>query len=146
MTTSFFRHERYGDIPGVYEAIAESLKFYMEKYSALLPGYVFMPTHIHLLIVIDGKHLSAFMRDFKKYLAQHGLNIGAPGKSSIWETGYDRQAIESEIVFRTKLEYIHNNPGKAGLCVQAERWEWSSASSYLTDKRGPIPIWKDWLF
>jgi putative transposase len=146
VTTSFFQHKRYGDIPGVYETIGDSLRFYMDKYNVLLPGYVFMPTHIHFLIVIDGKNLSAFMRDFKKYLAQHGLNIGEPRIASLWEVGYDRQAIESERVFRTKLDYIHNNPVRAELCNRAESWSWSSASAYLTDKIEPIPVWENWQF
>lgn len=128
----------------MYKAIGDSLRFYMDKYNARLPGYVFMPTHLHFLIVIDGKQLSPFMRDFKKYLAQQGLGIDERRTASLWDVGYDRQVMISENVFRTKLDYIHNNPVKAHLCKLAEHWRWSSASAYFADKIGPVPVWKDW--
>jgi putative DNA methylase len=105
-----------------------------------------MPTHLHFLIVIDGKQLSAFMRDFKKYLAQQGLNTGERRTASLWEVGYDRQTMESDKVFRTKLDYIHNNPVRAGLCSRPEGWRWSSAPAYFENKNGIVPVWNNWQY
>ena len=146
VTTSFYEHRRYGDMNGVYETLTDSLIHYLDRYNALLPGYVFMPSHLHLLIMIDGTRLAAFMRDFKKYLAQQSLPRCGIVDSHVWISGYDRQAVVSEHVFRTKLEYIHRNPQRAGLVQSLDGWKWSSASAYTKNNRTPVPVWTDWHF
>jgi len=135
-----------GEIHGVYEALAESLTYCLNKYGARLPAYILMPSHLHLLLVVRGADLSDFVRDFKKYTAQKALSERGVTAVPVWQTGFDRQVVYSEAVFRTKLEYIHRNPVKAGLVSTPELWPWSSAGDYLTDGPGPVPIWRDWGF
>jgi putative transposase len=146
VTTTFRDWNRFGNTPGVYETLADSCRHYAREYNAQLIGYVFMPSHLHLLILIDGKELANFMRDFKKYVSQKAMkDIGIRDKQ-IWQPGYDRQVVYSEEVFRTKLEYIHNNPIRGGLVENPADWKWSSALDYLAEREGPIPVWKDWMF
>jgi putative transposase len=146
VTTSFHGHKRYGDVPGVYEALCDSLSFYIDRYGTKLPGFVLMPTHIHLLLVITGQYLGCFMRDYKKYVAQVSIRDCSVTDSPVWQPRYDRVAIYSEAVFRQKLDYIHRNPVKAGLVTGAHEWKWSSAGAYLGDREPPVPIWTDWRF
>jgi hypothetical protein len=40
--------------------------------------------------------------------------------------GYDRCLYEPKAIWNA-IEYIHQNPVRAGLCRRAEEWEWSSA-------------------
>jgi len=105
-----------------------------------------MPSHTHLLLIIDGERLAGFMRDFKKFVSQKGIRNCGVVDSRVWQYRYDRVVVHSEEIFRQKLEYIHRNPVKAGLCKMDEDWPWSSASAYLSDKSSPVPVWKDWLF
>ena len=145
VTTTFRNREKLGKIKGFYEFIIKSLDFCIKKYDARLPGYVLMPSHIHLLMVIKGEDLSNFMRDFKKYVAQKvvkDLNIKKSG--GIWMPRFDRVAVYTESVFRTKLNYIHNNPVKSGLVEEPEDWQWSSAKEYFSEASGLIEVWKDW--
>jgi len=146
ITTSFYEHRRLGETEGVYEALADSLRFYLHKYHAQLPGYVFMPSHIHLLLFVKGNSLAGFMRDFKKYVAQKGVSNCGVRVSQLWAPRYDRVVVYSETVFHRKLEYIHRNPVTAGLVLAPEEWQWSSAGAYLQSEIGCIPVWKDWLF
>jgi REP-associated tyrosine transposase len=144
VTTTFNEWQPYGKRPGVYESLSSNLQFYVNKYEAKLPGYVLMPTHLHLLIAIKGSKLSDFMRDYKKYIAQRAFpEIGINDKL-IWMPRFDRVAINTEAVFRTKLEYIHHNPVKAGLVDSVEDWRWSSASAYYSSKLSDVPIWTGW--
>jgi REP element-mobilizing transposase RayT len=140
VTTTFLNWREYGKIVGVYECLADSICHYLEKYDALLPAFVFMPSHLHLLIVIDGKKLGRFIRDFKKFVAQKGIKECGVRDAHIWIPGYDRQAVYSEKVFLTKIEYIHNNPVKSGLSSILAQWEWSSAKYYESEDISPIPI------
>ena len=97
VTTSFNNHTELGNIPGVYEILAESIVNRLDNTQSKLIGYVLMPSHIHLLLMIDGDKLSAFMRDFKKFTSQKSLKRFSED-SSLWEAGYDRVAIWSERV------------------------------------------------
>jgi len=101
-----------------------------------------MPSHLHLVIAINGTVLSEFMRDLKKYTAQKSL-AELCGTNNIWQQRYDRQVIITEKVLLTKIQYIHHNPVKAGLVDSPGKWPWSSAIDYAGGM-GPIPIWKDW--
>jgi putative transposase len=146
VTTSFHDRARLGNLDGVYAVLADSLSFCLEKYSATIPGYVFMPSHIHLLLMIEGDLLSVFMRDFKKFIAQKSLpECGWVGDSA-WQSGYDRVLISSERVFRRKLAYIHRNPVRAGLCSKEEDWLWSSSRAYADIHGSPVRVWTDWQF
>ena len=133
VTTSFYQHRRLGELDGAYKQLADSLAFCLRKYESRLPAYVFMPSHIHLLLVIGGPNLGPFMRDFKKFTAQKALRACGAEDSRIWQHRYDRVAVLSERTFLRKLEYIHRNPVRAGLVAQVEQWFWSSASDYLTE-------------
>ena len=144
ITTNYKDRICYGNIPRFNESIIDSLVFYSTKYSAKISGFVLMPSHIHLLIFIHGERLSEFMRDFKKFISQKAAKIFNISSKHIWEAGFDKVAIESEKVFRVKLNYIHNNPVKAGIVKSVESYIWSSAVDYFTERKSLIEVWKDW--
>ena len=57
-------------------------------------------------------------------------SCGVPGirKQSIWYREYWDRFIRDEKHFQSAIEYIHNNPVKAGLCAKQTDWKWSSAN------------------
>ena len=143
VTTSFSDNRRLGNIDGVYETLAYSVEFCLTKYEAMLFAYVFMPSHIHLTLLIDGNKLSGFMRDMKKYTAEKALRQHVID-GHLWQQRFDRVALWTYPVLETKIRYIHDNPVKAGLVDVPEEWEWSSAIDYFTDSEGRLPISKEW--
>lgn len=144
VTTTFSNWERLGDVPGFYETLAENLIFYCRKYHAGVIAFVFMPTHIHFILNVEGSDLSNLMRDFKKYVAQHASKKLGVTARAIWMPRFDRVEIVSETIMRTKVEYIHQNPVKAGIVRDDSDWKWSSASSYAGNLDCVIEIDKDW--
>ncbi|MBN2643301.1 MAG: hypothetical protein JXR78_16740, partial [Victivallales bacterium] len=50
------------------------------------------------------------------------LGLGVPGESLYWD-----RFIRNEQHLMSVIEYIHNNPVKAGFCNVAGQWRWSSA-------------------
>ena len=146
VTTTFKEWRELGAIPGLYKGLAETLTFGARKYNALIIGYVFMPTHIHLILYIDGVRLASFMRDFKKFISQKVLKDLGVKSGQIWMSRYDRVVIVSEGILVTKLEYVHNNPVKANLVDTPEKWPWSSAYDYLFGGQGRlVPVFRDWV-
>ncbi len=144
MTTTFYNWENYGNITGVYKKLKECIKFNLTKYDAKLFGYVFMPSHIHLLLFIEGKLLTGFMRDFKKYISQKAFKDLSICDNKIWMDGFDRVVIYSDKILLQKLDYIHRNPVKAGLVNSQENWEWSSAKNYLHSHIEDNFIFTEW--
>ncbi len=131
------------EIPGVYELLAESIVNRLLKTDSKLLGYVLVPSHVHMILLINGELLSAFMRDFKKFTAQKSLkHLREEGK--LWQERYDRVAIINPKILLIKLNYIHDNPVIAKLVSKPEDWYWSSASDYFREKEGPLPVWRDW--
>jgi len=128
---------------GVYEAIEASLAYYLDKYKGRMVAYVLMPTHLHLVILMQGGELGAFMRDFKKYTAQQALRELGIRLNPVWESRYDRVAIFSERILRTKIRYVLENPVRAGLCKRPEDWKWSSAAATFRLSTARIPICLD---
>jgi putative transposase len=124
--------------------MADSLTLCAHRDEARIAAYVLMPSHLHLLMFIQGNRLSGFMRDFKKYVAMKVVKELSMEQGGIWMPRYDRAAITSERIFRIKLNYIHQNPVRAGLVSEARDWRWSSAADYFCDRPGPVPVWKGW--
>ena len=143
VTTSFYERNQLGWKHGVYEALRVSIKDRLIKTEAKLIGYVFMPSHIHIILFIQGELLSGFMRDFKKYTSQKSLRDLRVNKK-LWQDRFNRVAILNNGILKIKLEYVHYNPVKAGLVKHPQDWKWSSASDYINNKPGPLPIWKEW--
>ncbi len=129
------------------EIIINSLRYLVEDNRIWLYGFVIMPNHIHLLWSKQEKWFDKNIQQmFLKYTAQQikFLLVDTDSKNELefyrssqndrmfhfWErrpykaTMYNRQVAEQ------KLDYIHNNPVKAGLCQFSEEYKYSSAAFY----------------
>jgi len=134
----------------VIDQFSESLKYY----NVSLVGYALMPSHLHALIGFRNiERLPKFMQSFKilsskrikQLIGQNEIcRFMVNGNFRFWRPRYDEFIITSEKQFKTKLEYIHNNPVKAGLVNNPLNWKYSSVICWLTDKKGILEIDKDY--
>ena len=118
------------------------------KHNYKLWAFVFMPTHVHLLIYLLEEHynISSILQSIKqitarkvidKYIEQEDKilklmesdNSNERRKYHFWQRGggYDRNINKAETVLKI-IDYIHNNPVRKGLVVKPEDWKWSSAN------------------
>jgi len=128
------------------------LKFDEEKYRLL--AWCIMPNHVHVLIE-PKQPLSAIVRSWKSFTGrwaiEHNteLGLGIPEEEErenaelglraprvhasksfaprVWMPDYWDRYIRDEKHLRSVIDYIHNNPVKAGLCQKETDWLWSSA-------------------
>lgn len=117
----------------VLQLCLEQLRVLRQSLRLRLHAYVFMPNHVHLLIIPpdDDPQVSRFLADFKRHTGFYGLKIlrtHAPGLESLWLAGpgYDENITDSVIAVQ-KSNYIHNNPVRKGLATEPTEWRWSSA-------------------
>jgi REP-associated tyrosine transposase len=128
-----------------------------------LIGYVIMPDHIHLIINPLGRDISAVMNQLKsasarsiidwlketKYgtsLKKLALDVSQKRAHThaVWQKGFSSIDLWSPKFIRQKLNYIHLNPVRAGLCKHPAEWKWSSYRAYLPHEFGTVPIEMDW--
>ncbi|MFZ1682733.1 MAG: transposase [Candidatus Zixiibacteriota bacterium] len=117
-------------------------------------GWVLMPHHLHALLGFSRiQDLSKYMKALKTLSSRKIADlIENPVKNQLtrnglfrlWMPRFDDVIVNSSKQLEIKLQYIHRNPVKAGLCVEAAQWTHSSARDWLTTTSGPIKIAKNW--
>ncbi len=145
--------------------LADGVSAACERHSFLLLAYVFMPEHVHLLVVPTKKEyriadlLFAMKRPvsfrIKRTLEESAEShdrdlLGSlivrerPGHNSFrfWQEGpgYDRNLFERDAMVNS-AKYLHDNPVKRGLVKKPGEWVWSSWRNYHdADRAGHTPI------
>ena len=61
-------------------------------------------------------------------------------KSKIWQKSFYDFPIYSDHKFQEKLNYIHNNPLKAGLVIDPADYPWSSWRNYYIEDNSLIEM------
>jgi putative transposase len=151
--TATVRHWKKLLKPDKYkEIILEQLRVQVKKDNlivyAIVPIAIGMDNHIHIIWQVKGvidtaevqkQFLEGCNKEIKKDLEQYHPNVLALFKSSQKDRGYhfwkrEAKSIElyDDVIFQQKLDYIHFNPVKAGLCSMPEEYMYSSAEFYET--------------
>jgi putative transposase len=117
--------------PDVARVVQNSfLHFHGERYH--LHAWCVMPNHVHVLIepLID---IALIVQGWKSYTSRwvlgknKELDLGIPTTDQFWMREYWDRYIRDDGHYQRAVEYIHQNPVKAGLCSQSTEWPWSSA-------------------
>ncbi|NJN43037.1 MAG: transposase [Flammeovirgaceae bacterium] len=132
------------------KVIIDSLRFLTREGRATIYAFVLMSNHFHLIWQIMGNHKREdVQRDFLKFTGQQILKLLRNAKSDqldellvqtrdrkyqVWERDSLGIELRSSAITRQKLDYIHNNPVKAGLCQYPEDYKYSSARFYLLNE------------
>ena len=134
--------DKYKDI------LIQSLQYLTANKQITLYAFVIMSNHIHLIWqALPGKTPEQIQHSFMKFTAQqikfdlvenHPLvldkfRVNAKDRLyQFWERNSLGIELYSHDVFLQKLEYIHWNPVKGGLCSLQEEYYYSSARYYDT--------------
>jgi len=114
----YLREERIAEI------VQGALKhFDGERYHLI--AWCIMPNHIHVLIETKpGYPLSDIVHGWKSFTA-HEANKLLGRSGTFWMPDYFDRFIRDEKHFAATVEYIRENPVKAGLVDSPEKWPWS---------------------
>jgi putative transposase len=135
--------------------VAEAFDYCRKHKELKLYGWVIMPNHFHA--VVQATELSRVMADLKKFTARRlieqlkierrdwlleilhesRLQHKHGSKYQVWQEGFHPQALYSDETVRQKLEYLQNNPVRAGFVAAPEHWRYSSAHEWCD---GAIPV------
>jgi putative transposase len=125
----YFKDDRIAKI------VADSLHFWDRKKLELI-FFCIMSNHVHAifqLFEIDESEKPVFLDVLLKSIKQFSAtecNKLLNRKGTFWqEESYDRLIWNSDELFRV-IEYVLDNPVKAGLCQNRDDWKWS----YMNEK------------
>jgi putative transposase len=141
------------------EIFINQLKELKEKFPFKLIGYVLMPDHFHILVKLEDNDPEKFMlrlrglsaRKIIDWLKDKGywesllrLKLKIPQRRryqyAVWQKNPTIIEIWSPKFLRQKLDYLHLNPVRAGLCEHPGDWKWSSCNAYQPHEPGTVPI------
>ncbi|MBK8812987.1 MAG: transposase [Acidobacteria bacterium] len=120
----------YGECFLKNEAVAEmvenSLLFHHGSKYGLI-AWVVMPNHIHFLATpFEGVELAEIAHSIKSYTA-HEANKILNRSGQFWQHEPFDRYIRNQRHYVNVIDYIENNPVKAGLCRNRSDWRYSSA-------------------
>jgi REP element-mobilizing transposase RayT len=103
------------------------LKDAREKIGFRLANFCIMPTHIHLLIIPGEKgNLSRIMHWIKTHSAKRWNRIHG-STDHLWGTRYFARPVKDSRDYFSVMDYIDQNPVKAGLAEAVGEWKASGA-------------------
>lgn len=147
------------------DIVVDSLKHCQQHKGLNVHAWCIMSDHAHLILSAnEPNHLSAIIRDLKKFTSYNIIraieennqesrcnwmlwifkSAGQKNKrNDIYQfRQQDNHPIECSTneILESRMEYLHQNPVKAGIVFKPEDYVYSSAIDYYTDEKGLIPI------
>lgn len=136
------------------EIILDSLRYCQKHKKLIIHAWVIMSNHIHMIISRSGDpELSDIMRDFKRHTSveivkairnnndsragwmlkifnKAASDIKRVNSFKLWKDGNHPIILDSNTKIEQRLEYLHNNPVKAGIVNNDYEYIYSSAIDY----------------
>lgn len=111
----------------------------LDDFNSALFAYVLMPDHMHLLLQLPEKITLNKLMNHINGASARKINdvLGTSGKK-FWQGGFHDVYVRKPRDFAIKVNYIHNNPVKAGIAQNPEDYVFSSAKYYVRKFGTPI--------
>ena len=104
----------------------------IKEYPLEIYAYCIMPTHIHVMIRGKLEDISKFITRCEIVYAMQ-YNEKKKRNGHLFQNRFFSEAIEDEKYFWNCINYIHNNPVKAGIVDGPEKYHWSSYDEYVDE-------------
>ena len=146
-----------------FQCIIDNLVYCQEHKNLEIFCYVIMTNHIHLIARCQEQALYNILRDFKTYTSKqlfklivknkleskrrwmeyifchHGIDNRLNKWHQFWQNGNHAKVLYRDWFIEQKINYIHQNPVRAGFVNHPENWRYSSAS-----QDSPINVSEIW--
>ena len=155
ITFSCYRRRRLLDSDRPKRVVLGVLGSQFAMQAGLCVGFVVMPDHVHAIVRFpEPDQLSHFMKQWKQCSSVHLKRLfrgplaayasGIDPAEPVWQPRYYDFNVYSDEKMEEKLQYMHQNPVRAGLVARPRDWPWSSARYYETGASVGVPVrWPD---
>ncbi|HEX4485739.1 MAG TPA: transposase [Terriglobales bacterium] len=135
VTTVTSRRTRHFQTDHAANLFVATLFHYRDQGAFSLYEFVVMPDHVHLLLAPRATmSLENVMQYIKGgYSFRHGKATGS--RAEIWERSFTNHHVRDWQDLENHKRYIRLNPIRAGFCLEAEEFQYSSAHpGYVLDQ------------
>ena len=146
------------------ELLLEDFNYCIKNKGLILHAWVIMTNHLHLIVNSKNNNLPGIIRDLKSYTSKRitdciiknnkeskkdwliNLFKEAGKKNSdnsifqFWKQNYHPIELSYPFILNQRMNYLHNNPVKAGLVWEPWNFKYSSAIDYYTNEKGLLEI------
>ncbi len=140
------------------QILIDSLKYCQKNKGLILYAWCIMTNHVHLIIGTNDRSMEGILRDMKSFTSRKLKEtiIGNAEESrkkwilwmmkqtgnknrnnlewQLWQQHNHPIELSNEQLISQRLDYLHNNPVKAGFVQNPEDWLYSSAGDYCGRK------------
>ena len=141
-----------------FSVLEHSIDYCRKEKGMEVFAYCFMPSHVHFIFRSIKNDPSGLLRDFKGFTSRKliqsiidypkesrkewllrmfdkaGRKNSNVSKRQFWQQHNHPIELWSEKVILQKINYIHNNPIRAGFVTDSVEWKYSSARNYQGDQ------------
>jgi len=144
--------------PVYFRILDDSLNYCIENKGLIVHAYVYMSSHLHLIVSSEGEELQNIVRDFKKFTSKELLKAIHESPESrrewllnkfsyaadrikkgtnykLWKDGFHPILLDTNEKLEQRLHYLHENPVSSELVYHARDWVNSSYSAYEDGNR-----------
>ena len=122
--------QRIFEVDEDYSRFLEMLRKYKPKCGYKIIAYCLMSNHIHLLIKVDEMELGRiFQNIMPSFVCWYNIKYQRIGH--LFQSRFKSQPVNNESQLLTVIRYIHQNPVKAAICSEPERYPYSSFRDYF---------------
>ena len=124
------------------------------KRESKLICFVVMPDHFHLIVNPRDGDIQGWIGELKSVSAKRLVAINPPtlfskpgDENQVWQESFRTLRLWSGWMIWQKINYIHNNPLKAGLVKSARDYRWSSFRSfYKLESEELLSVDHEWWY
>ena len=144
--------------PIYFKILDDSLNYCIEHKGLNVHAYVYMSSHIHMIISSYDNQLQDVIRDFKKHTSKQFIKAIKEYPESrrewllakfsyaakrvtkgvnykVWKDGFHPVILDSHKKLEQRINYIHYNPVSSGLVFHERDWVNSSYAVYEEDNK-----------
>lgn len=133
--------------------IDESLNFCIKSKGLVVHAYVYMTSHLHLIVSSQKEDINAIIRDFKKHTSKklieaikehpesrrewllnkfafEAKRVKRNSKYKLWKDGFHPVILDTHKKWEQRVNYIHYNPVDAQFVYHERDWRNSSYAAY----------------
>ena len=119
--------------PMVHAILREEWSSWRERHAWTVGSYVIMPDHVHFFampLLETGKNLGQVVGKWKEWTAKNIVNT-CGSIAPLWQPEFFDHVLRSKESYREKWAYVRENPVRAGLVDDADKWPYAGWVDFL---------------
>ena len=139
ITTATHKREAIFTDEQTCKILLVALEFFKLTLNYKIFAYCLMPDHIHLILQTMGRYNFSYVMRMIKGNFSRKFNAMHLQQGAVWQEGFYDTGLRNINILLQKIEYIHDNPVRAGIVISPDRYPFSSYTFYHGEAYWGVP-------